>query len=175
MHSDVEFVATDTVKGINYNWNFGDGTSSDVGYKVIHKYTKAGNYTVSLKVGNKSSSKEVQIFPGTLSYQIKNGSRSEVNLETYIDNPENFGSVSLNLALGTTSDQIFSKSNFIGGLNGGALAGIILTFNNIKYINRPTIWLKLFQNHVIDLNDDSEFLKMSSNDVGPDRIKLGEL
>jgi len=37
------------VPALAYHWNFGDGTSED-GRQVRHAYTKAGNFTVRVKV-----------------------------------------------------------------------------------------------------------------------------
>ncbi len=44
---------TDKSTGVHnsYKWSFGDGTYSK-GKNPVHKYTKAGNYTVSLTVSN---------------------------------------------------------------------------------------------------------------------------
>ncbi|KAA3438300.1 PKD domain-containing protein [Rufibacter hautae] len=175
LHNDFEFMAEDSLKGIDYKWNFGDGTSLVASYNVTHSYKMPGTYSVTLTVGNISSSKEVHVYPGTLSYQIKNTTKQELILETYIDNPEVNGSVNLKLGAGSISDIIYSESIFIGGTNATALAGIWLTYNDVKYIYRPSIWLDLFKNHVIVLSDSSEFLKVSSNDVGPAKLRLGEI
>jgi len=48
----LQFVGTVESSGVPalaYHWNFGDGTSDD-GRQVRHAYTKAGNFTVRLKV-----------------------------------------------------------------------------------------------------------------------------
>ncbi|MDX2172421.1 MAG: PKD domain-containing protein [Bacteroidota bacterium] len=41
------FTDLNAVAGMNYNWNFGDGTSA-IGSPAIHSYTAAGIYTVSM-------------------------------------------------------------------------------------------------------------------------------
>jgi PKD repeat protein len=38
------------VPALSYRWDFGDGTTEQ-GRRVVHCYTKAGNYTVRLAVG----------------------------------------------------------------------------------------------------------------------------
>ncbi len=47
----VQFTDKSTGVHTSWKWNFGDNTSS-VQMNPVHKYTKAGNYTVSLTVGN---------------------------------------------------------------------------------------------------------------------------
>ena len=47
----VAFTDKSTGSHISYKWSFGDGTSSKE-KNPVHKYTKAGNYTVSLTVSN---------------------------------------------------------------------------------------------------------------------------
>ncbi|RPJ78254.1 MAG: PKD domain-containing protein [Alphaproteobacteria bacterium] len=47
----VAFTDKSTGPHISYKWSFGDGTYS-TSKNPVHKYTQAGNYTVSLKVSN---------------------------------------------------------------------------------------------------------------------------
>ncbi|GGK68879.1 PKD domain-containing protein [Rufibacter glacialis] len=175
LHNDFEFEAIDSLPNIKYKWNFGDGSLLETGHKVSHKYKTPGTYTVSLTLGNVTSSKEVLVYPGTLSYQIKNESKNVLHLETYVDNLRDNGSVVFTLGAGRTSDQIFSKTIFVGGVNARGLLGVFLTYNNIKYIYRPSIWLELFQNHTFVLTNSTEFHRVSSNDIGPERIRLENL
>ncbi len=57
----------------SYKWSFGDGTSSTA-KNPVHKYTKAGNYTVSLRVsnaaGNSTTTKSNYIVAKTLKAPI---------------------------------------------------------------------------------------------------------
>lgn len=43
----------------SWEWNFGDNSKSFDGWKTTHKYTKAGTYTVSLKVKNAAGSNTI--------------------------------------------------------------------------------------------------------------------
>ncbi|RYE20999.1 MAG: PKD domain-containing protein, partial [Sphingobacteriales bacterium] len=63
------FINTSTVTGdsiVNYNWNFGDGTTSNV-MSPIHNYTAAGTYTILLTVStatcNDTISSTITISP----------------------------------------------------------------------------------------------------------------
>jgi PKD repeat protein/C1A family cysteine protease len=54
----VTFTDTSTGTPTAWNWNFGDGTSS-TGKNPVHTYSKAGKYTVSLRVRNTAGSSVV--------------------------------------------------------------------------------------------------------------------
>jgi PKD repeat protein len=54
----VTFIDQSTGTPTSWNWDFGDGTHSSV-QNPIHKYTKEGKYTVSLKVNNSVDSNTV--------------------------------------------------------------------------------------------------------------------
>lgn len=41
---------TDEVKSLDYNWSFGDGTSSESGLGPMHSYDEPGEYTVQLTI-----------------------------------------------------------------------------------------------------------------------------
>lgn len=49
--TDAPFTATTTNTGLTFNWNFGDGYTSNL-QDVTHAYQNAGNYTVTLTVSN---------------------------------------------------------------------------------------------------------------------------
>jgi PKD repeat protein len=51
----VKFADKSTGSFTSYLWNFGDKTTSTL-QNPVHKYTKAGKYTVTLKVKNAAGS-----------------------------------------------------------------------------------------------------------------------
>ncbi len=57
----VIFTDESTGKPTSWNWNFGDGKSSTV-RNPIHKYSKAGKYTVTLKVKNVKGNNEIKKY-----------------------------------------------------------------------------------------------------------------
>ncbi len=48
----VAFTDSSTGSPTSWNWNFGDGTANSTTKNPIHKYSTAGDYTVTLTVGN---------------------------------------------------------------------------------------------------------------------------
>jgi alpha-galactosidase len=60
------------VPAITYRWDFGDGTSEE-GRQVNHAFTAAAPYTVRLKVEGADGVASEQIFPITVSGQMKSG------------------------------------------------------------------------------------------------------
>jgi PKD repeat protein len=56
----------------NYSWNFGDGDTSNVGGSVMHQYTVAGNYVVTLTIVDEngctaSNFDNIDVQPGATS------------------------------------------------------------------------------------------------------------
>src|SRR5258705_9649133 len=55
VNEEIQFDASCSKDADSYSWNFGDGTSQ-TGYLTKHKYTAAGNYTVTLTANHSSKS-----------------------------------------------------------------------------------------------------------------------
>ncbi|MBU1018315.1 PKD domain-containing protein [Patescibacteria group bacterium] len=79
---------SESVKGsiVNYEWDFGDGSQTQVGRSVSHIYNEAGTYTVTLKVREDSgkeaeTSEEVTVRTVSSVPEARIGTNPSVNAE----------------------------------------------------------------------------------------------
>jgi len=103
----IELNAKDATAGSNYTWNYGDGTIETKGSKTKHQYKTSGIFEVTLSVYNKTSKIKVRVHPGDISYQIKNNSIFNLDLNSYVNLPIN--SVRSVLKPNGLSDTIYVK------------------------------------------------------------------
>lgn len=59
---------------------------------MAHKYEKAGQFIATITINGLTSSKEITVYNGTLSFKIVNKSSKYLDCLTYLDNFES-GSV----------------------------------------------------------------------------------
>ncbi|WP_462265091.1 PKD domain-containing protein [Mucilaginibacter sp.] len=97
--------------GTAYDWDFGDGTAHGTGVIARHTYSRSCIFTVTLKVGSNSSFKRIRVFPGELSYQVKNSiDRDFSNYQCRILDPSGGNVYTLNgnlITSGSVTDTIF--------------------------------------------------------------------
>jgi hypothetical protein len=110
----IELNAKDATAGSNYIWNYGDGTIETKGSKTEHQYKTSGIFEVTLTVYNKTSKIKVRILPGDISYQIKNNSTFDLDLNSYVNLPVN--TVRSVLKPNGLSDTIYVKLQATGNL-----------------------------------------------------------
>ncbi len=70
----VTFEATNTTRGLKYKWDFDDGTFEIGGHKISNEYRSSGTKSVRLEIDKLMSSAKMNVYPGNISYQIKNES-----------------------------------------------------------------------------------------------------
>jgi len=110
----IELNAKDATAGSNYVWNYGDGTIETKGSKTEHQYKTSGIFEVTLTIYNKTSKIKVRILPGDVSYQIKNNSTFDLDLNSYVNLPVN--TVKSALKPNGLSDTIYVKLQATGNL-----------------------------------------------------------
>ncbi|KQM66346.1 hypothetical protein ASE74_08015 [Pedobacter sp. Leaf216] len=110
----IELNAKDATAGSNYIWDYGDGTIETKGNKTAHQYKTSGIFEVTLTVYNKSSKIKVRVMPGDISYQIKNNSTFDLDLNSYVNLPVN--TVRSVLKPNGLSDTIYVKLQVTGNL-----------------------------------------------------------
>ena len=110
----IELNAKDATAGSNYIWNYGDGTIETKGSKTEHQYKTSGIFEVTLTVYNKTSKIKVRVLPGDISYQIKNNSTFDLDLNSYVNLPVN--TVRSVLKPNGISDTIYVKLQATGNL-----------------------------------------------------------
>lgn len=110
----IELNAKDSTAGNNYVWNYGDGTTETKGSKTEHRYKTSGIFEVSLTVYNKTSKTKIRVLPGDISYQIKNNSSFDLDLNSYVNLPVN--TVKSVLKPNGLSDTIYVKLQATGDL-----------------------------------------------------------
>lgn len=110
----IELNAKDATAGSNYIWNYGDGTIETKGSKTEHQYKTSGIFEVTLTVYNKTSKIKVRVLPGDISYQIKNNSTFDLDLNSYVNLPVN--TVRSLLKPNGLSDTIYVKLQATGNL-----------------------------------------------------------
>lgn len=156
----VDFVAKDTMGGNEYSWDFGDGNALIGKYAVTHNYEKGGSYIVSMSVNGFTSSKEITVYNGTLSFKILNKSSKYLDFLTYIDNYET-GSVSRFLVdMKSQSDTIYGSNLYQGNHH---LFGISMFIENSEYTLPGLIWVDDFQHYDIIIADTTKVLPRSSH------------
>jgi len=110
----IELNVKDSIAGNNYVWNYGDGTTETKGSKTEHQYKTSGIFEVSLTVYNKTSKTKIRVLPGDISYQIKNNSTFDLDLNSYVNLPVN--TVRSVLKPNGLSDTIYVKLQATGNL-----------------------------------------------------------
>ncbi|WP_231490689.1 PKD domain-containing protein [Pedobacter sp. Leaf170] len=110
----IELEAKDATAGSNYIWNYGDGTIETTGSKAKHQYKTSGVFEVTLTVYDKATKIKIRVFPGDISYQIKNNSSFDLDLNSYVNLPVN--TVKSILKPNAISDTIYVNLQVTGNL-----------------------------------------------------------
>jgi hypothetical protein len=131
LHGSITFEASDTIGGINYHWDFGDGTSVTAGHKVTHTFENSGLHTVTLEVDGLTSSQKIKVYPGNVSYQIKNESTKELNILTNINLAGNGALNRIDLSRGGISDTLYASTQLLGNISLGFDISVFV--NNVEY------------------------------------------
>jgi hypothetical protein len=119
INSEMSVTAKSTLN-TTYDWDFGDGTAHSSGATAKHSYTKLGKFIITLKVGGLTSTRRIRVFPGELSYQVKNSlDRDYTNYQARILDPSGSPFYAANgnlITKGSVTDTIFVTigSNRIG-------------------------------------------------------------
>lgn len=158
----IELNAKDTTAGSNYIWNYGDGTIETKGSKAKHQYKTSGTFEVTLTVYNKTSKIKVKVLPGDISYQIKNNSTFELDLNSYVNLPVN--TVRSVLKPNGLSDTIYVKLQATGNL---------LQLTNISGIAKgkafrfdDMFWQKDSMHNILTVNNDTKIQLGAHGELG---------
>ncbi|UKT64018.1 PKD domain-containing protein [Pedobacter mucosus] len=145
-----------------YNWNYGDGSVEVKGSKVEHRYKKSGVFEISLTVAGSTSKAKIRVFPGDISYQIKNNSSFDMDLNSYVNLPEN--TVKSVLKPNAISDTIFVRLQVTGNL---------LQLTNISGIAKgkafrfdDMFWQKDSNYNVLTVNNNSKIQLGAHGELG---------
>ncbi|WP_426326348.1 PKD domain-containing protein [Pedobacter sp. R-06] len=148
--------------GGNYIWNYGDGTIETKGSKTEHQYKTSGIFEVTLTVYNKTSKIKVRVFPGDISYQIKNNSIFDLDLNSYVNLPVN--TVRSVLKPNGLSDTIYVKLQATGNL---------LQLTNISGIAKgkafrfaDMFWQKDSMHNVLTVDNDTKIQLGAHGELG---------
>ena len=131
LHGTISFQATDTTGGLRYNWSFGDDLVELSGWEITHQYDIPGIHTVKLEIDGLTSSRNIKVYPGNLSYQIKNESSKKLDILSYIDNWNNGSLYRFDLSSGSTTDSLYASTSTYGNILHGFNVSIFA--NNIEY------------------------------------------
>lgn len=155
----------------NYYYEFGDGNKLSGKYSTTHHYSKAGKYKISLKVDDKTYSKDILVKPGFLSYQIKNSSSTSLDILSYIDNPRTGTLLRDDYAPGKISDTLYisyTESNKY-------LFSASLFHNNREYVvkteNGESIWFEKYKHNIYNITDSTKLAPKSSSGSENDTTK----
>lgn len=173
VHQKIYFKAADTTYGQNYSWDFGDNTTVTKGYRSEHSYSKEGVYPVTLSIHGNATSKQLYVYPGAISYQVKNESIHDLTLQSYVSNPDDFGWSKIVVEAGKISDTIYSNSMFIRGASN--IVAIQMYRDSKLYGKIPVDKIKSAQHNIITLNNSSNFTRLIYNlSEVKDTITLGD-
>jgi len=158
----IELNAKDATAGSNYIWNYGDGTIETKGSKTEHQYKTSGIFEVTLTVYNKTSKIKVRVFPGDISYQIKNNSTFDLDLNSYVNLPVN--TVRSVLKPNGLSDTIYVKLQATGNL---------LQLTNISGIAKgkafrfdDMFWQKDSMHNLLTVDNDTKIQLGANGELG---------
>ncbi|QNN41244.1 PKD domain-containing protein [Pedobacter roseus] len=158
----IELNAQDASAGSNYVWNYGDGTIETKGSKTEHQYKTSGIFEVTLTVYNKTSKVKVRILPGDISYQIKNNSTFDLDLNSYVNLPVN--TVRSVLKPNALSDTIYVKLQATGNL---------LQLTNISGIAKgkafrfdEMFWQKDSMHNILKVDNDTKIQLGAHGELG---------
>ncbi len=135
------------INGIFYDWNFGDGTKSNL-KNPIHTYAAKGNYQITLVVGN-------QCGRDTISRNISvyNTATYDLNLKINLFPNPNDGSFYLQINSIEKNEYNLSILNIMGQevyFEKVKLDGDILNKNfNLQNLNSGTYFIKISNNEVL--------------------------
>lgn len=158
----IELNAKDATAGSNYIWNYGDGTIETKGSKTAHQYKTSGIFEVTLTVYNKTSKIKVRILPGDISYQIKNNSAFDLDLNSYVNLPAN--TVRSVLKPNGLSDTIYVKLQATGNLLqltniSGIVKGKAFRFDDM-------FWQKDSMHNILSVNNDTKIQLGAHGELG---------
>jgi len=157
----LDFVAIDSLGGNAYSWDFGDGYIIKGGHRVSHKYEKSGEYVAILSINGFKKTKQIRVYPGTLSFKIINNSSKILDILTYIDNYET-GSVKRFLVDSQhQSDTIYGSNLF--WYNNMHIFGISIFIENTEYTLKNSPWIFDFKHTNFTLTDTTILLPRSSH------------
>ncbi len=158
----IELNAKDATAGSNYIWNYGDGTIETKGSKTEHQYKTSGIFEVTLTVYNKTSKIKVRVLPGDISYQIKNNSTFDLDLNSYVNLPVN--TIRSVLKPNGLSDTIYVKLQATGNL---------LQLTNISGIAKgkafrfdDMFWQKDSMHNVLTVDNDTKIQLGAHGELG---------
>lgn len=158
---EVSFVAKDSIGGNEYLWDFGDGNTLTGRYNVTHKYEKGGSFLTSLTVNGITSSNEITVHKGTLSFRIVNKSSKYFDCLTYIDNYQS-GSVKRFLVdPKSQSDTIYGGIPIRFGIY--HIFGISFFIENSEYTLPDIVWIEDFKHHDITVTDTTKVVPRNSH------------
>lgn len=154
--------AQDTTGANNYIWNYGDGTLEIKGSKAEHKYKNPGVFEVSLTVAGSTTKTKIRVFPGDISYQIKNNSTFDMDLNSYVNLPVN--TVKSVLKPNAISDTIYVKLQATGNLLqltniSGVAKGKAFRFDNM-------FWQKDSMHNILTVDNDSKIQLGEHGELG---------
>jgi hypothetical protein len=184
-YEPVIFEANDTLGGLNYNWDFGDGTSlKGGGYKVTHQFPNLyyynANYIVELEIDGLKDSTNIEVLPGSLSYEIVNKSIKYMNVLTYIDNYETGCVKRFDINSCSKTNIIYAKRytpRFYGPVEFPLIHifGISIFMNNTEYTLPELYWITDYQHSIITLTDSTQVVCRSSHGLNDTKYYLKDL
>ncbi|MBI9058465.1 MAG: PKD domain-containing protein [Labilibaculum sp.] len=170
------FVAEDTLGGLNYEWDFGDGTLLKGGHTVSHQYTTNGTHTVYLDIDGRQQTTQIKVLPGRISYQIINNSNYWLdNTLIYLDNYEAGCTKRLyGIRPKSKTDHIYATSTFWArnANSHSHIFGISIFVDNSEYTLYDCFFISDFQNHLITITDSTKLIpRMSHGDLKVSTLK----
>jgi len=164
LHDINNFEAADTLGKNNYHWDFGDGTSLISGYKTTHRFDIPGTHYVKLEINGLVTSQKVIVYPGNVSYQIKNESSRELDILSYVDNMHNGTSFRKELNSKNISDTLYAKTE-VYGANATFLLGTSIFIQNQEYTRYKMNWIKNSKHSILSIADTTKVIKRVGTDV----------
>jgi len=158
----IELNAKDATAGSNYIWNYGDGTIETKGSKTEHQYKTSGIFEVTLSVYNKTSKIKVRVLPGDISYQIKNNSIFNLDLNSYVNLPIN--SVRSVLKPNGLSDTIYVKLQATGNLL--QLTNISGTAKGKAFRFDDMFWQKDSMHNILSVDNNTKIQLGTRGELG---------
>lgn len=156
----------------NYKYDFGDGKKASNQYTTQHTFSKSGTFKISLKVDEQSFDKSITIYPGYLSYQIRNVSSQALDLLFYLDNIHSGTLRRDSLAANEISDTLFVAS---GPLQDSYHFYASLFFKNKEYLIVPSIENDLFPKHAHNMFTISDSTTVMLRNAGDSVLYLTDL
>jgi hypothetical protein len=161
--TSLDFVASDSVGGNVYSWDFGDGSKLMGGHRVSHIYKKSGAYFVNLTINGLSSSKTIHVNPGTLSFKIINNSSKFLDILTYIDNYEDGSVKRFSVYSQHQSDTIYGLNDGFILADGYHIFGISLFVENAEYTIPDLVWFEDFHHYDFLITDSTRLVARTTH------------